>query len=182
MTLNETDAKLFYELLFPLLDYVNKKFGVNPRMGKIHGARHSDPMAVKEIANALWDNAEVIDEYLKKQGALISEENREIVRSWKRRIGDDFILERNLKSGSVFISCTTDEVYLVKGIISPWEEVLYDMAPPIMLNAVLIPFRDVIISDGLVLPYGVSFGPNSREGFREAYMTAKKSGAVRKSL
>lgn len=39
MTLNKEDAELFYELWFPLLDFVNKKFAVNPQMGKIYGAK-----------------------------------------------------------------------------------------------------------------------------------------------
>lgn len=81
MVLSKEDAELFYELWFPLLDFVNKKFYVNPGMGKIHRAKSSDPVKVKEIANVLWDNVQVIDEYLKKYGKTISEENKSIIQS-----------------------------------------------------------------------------------------------------
>lgn len=182
MTLSKEDAELFYELWFPLLDFVNKKFNVIPSMGKIHGAQHSNPALVKEVANVLWDNVQVIDEYLAEHEAEISEEHRSIIEGWKRRIGDDFILERHLKSGSVFIASHTEEVYLVSGIISSWEEIFYYRSPPIMLNAVLIPFRDVIISDGLVLPYNVAFGRNYSSEWKDIYMAAKKSGTFHKTL
>lgn len=182
MTLSKEDAELFYELWFPLLDFVNKKFNVIPSMGKIHGARHLDPALVKKVANALWDNVQVIDEYLAKREGDISEEHRGITESWKRRIADDFILERHLKAGSVFIASHTKEVYLVSGIISSWEEMFYYRSPPIMLNAVLIPFRDVVISDGLVLPYNIAFGRNYASEWKDIYMTAKKSGTLHKTL
>lgn len=182
MILNKEDAKIFYELWFPLLDFVNEKFTVNPHMGKIHGAKSSDPNEVKEIANVLWDNVQVIDEYLKIYGTALSDENCSIIKGFKRRIADDFILERHLKSGSVFISSHTNEVFLVSGIISSWEEIFYYRSPPIMLNAVLIPFRDVIISDGLVLPYNASFGRGYSSGLKNIYMTAKKLGSIHITL
>lgn len=182
MTLSKEDAELFYELWFPLLDFVNKKFNVNPSMGKIHGARHSDPAQVKEIANVLWDNVQVIDEYLEKHSSELPKEHLEIIDGWKRRICDDFILERNLKSGSIFISGHTDEVYLVSGIISSWEEIFFYRSPPIMLSATLIPFRNVIISDGLVSAYNVVFGGNYSSEWKDIYMAAKKSGSIHKAL
>lgn len=54
MTLCKEDAELYYELWFPLLDFVNEKLKVNPTIGKIHGAQSLNIVEVKEIANALW--------------------------------------------------------------------------------------------------------------------------------
>lgn len=182
MTLSKEDAELFYELWFPILDFVNEKMKVNPAIGKIHGARHSDPAQVKEIADVLWNNVQVIDEYLEKHRSEFPKEHLEIIDGWKRRVCDDFILVRNLKSGSIFISAHTEKVYLVKGIISSWEEMFFYRSPPIMLSATLIPFRGVIISDGLVSAYNVAFGNNYSSGWRDIYMTAKKCGSIHKAL
>lgn len=182
MTLCKEDAELYYELWFPLLDFVNEKMKVNPTIGKIYGAQSLNIVEVKEIANALWGDVRMIDEYLERCGSEFSEEHRSIIEGWKRRICDDFILERNLKSGSIFISAHTEEVYLVSGIISSWEEIFYYRSPPIMLSAVLIPFRDVIISDGLVSAYNVMFGGNYSSELKDIYMTAKKRKVIRKSL
>ena len=81
-----------------------------------------------------------------------------LFRSWKRQIRGKFVLERHLKKGSVFISMDDEQVYQVSGIVSSWKEMLYFTPVPVLLEAVLIPFRDVIISDGLVIPYKVEIG------------------------
>ena len=72
-------------------------------------------MDVKEIANRLWEDVSIIDEYLKECENL-PEEHKEIVRSWKRRIKGKFMMERHLKKGTIFISMENEEVYQVSGI------------------------------------------------------------------
>lgn len=42
--------------------------------------------------------------------------------------------------------------------------------------------RDVIISDGLVMPYNIVIGKNMAKQFKNVYMSAKKSGTLIKSL
>jgi hypothetical protein len=51
-----------------------------------------------------------------------------------------------------------------------------------MLEAVLLPFRDKIITDGLVIPYNIVFGRETAADFKDAYMDAKKSGKIRFSM
>lgn len=57
---------------------------------------------------------------------------------------------------------------MVKGLFSTWEEMLGKS--PVLLDAVLIPFRGSIISDGLVVPYRIRFGKGAAEDFKEMYM------------
>ena len=96
---------------------------------------------------------------------------------WKRCKPGRYILERHLKKGSVFISAEDGGVYMVKGLCSTWEEMLGET--PVLLDAVLIPFRDSIISDGLVVPYRIYFGKGARADFKDAYMNAKKNQTIR---
>ena len=124
----------------------------------------------------------IIEEYLRSRKNRISEDDAAILSSWKRRIADDFFLERHLKSGSVLISSSTGEVYLVSGIISSWEGIFYYRNPSIMINAVLIPFKNVIISNGLVLPYNMYFGTNAKAGFKEQYMHSKKNVLIHRFI
>lgn len=42
--------------------------------------------------------------------------------------------------------------------ITSWEDMFFYSLLPILLKATPIPFRDKIISDGLVIPYNVCFG------------------------
>ena len=69
---------------------------------------------------------------------------------------------------------------MVKGLFSTWTEMLGES--PVLLDAVLIPFRDSIISDGLVVPYRICFGKGAREDFKEAYMNAKRNHTIRFSI
>ena len=75
-----------------------------------------------------------------------------------------------------------EQVYQVLGIVSSWEEMFFYRRPPIMLEAALMPFRDAIISDGLVLPYNIMIGGNMARSFKDVYMAVKKSGRLYKSL
>ncbi len=65
-------------------------------------------------------------------------------------------------------------------LFSTWEEMLGEA--PVLLDAVLIPFQGSIISDGLVVPYQIYFGKGAKEGFKDAYMNAKRNNAIRFSI
>ena len=181
MTLSQEDGQLYYKLWLPLLDYVNKKYRINSKMKSIATAKSLNPADVKEVANKLWSEVTVIDDYLKENEDL-SEEHKEIVRSWKRRIQGKFLMERHLKKGTIFISMENEEVYQVSGIISSWEELFFGAPMPLMMEATFIPFRDVIISDGLVLPYNILIGGGMKRMFKDVYMSAKKSGKIHRTL
>ena len=149
MRLEQSDAELFYQLWFPLLDFVNRKYHVCPETEKIGPSQGVDPRDAKAIANYLWSHTEVIEEYLAV--AELPNEYAQIVAGWKQCKPGRYILERHLKKGSVFISVEDEAVYMVKGLFSTWSEMLGNS--PVLLDAVLLPFQDSIISDGLVVPY-----------------------------
>ena len=141
MRLEYCDVELFYQLWFPLLDFVNRTYHVCPETEMIDREQGVDPCDAKAIADYLWSHTAVLEEYSK------------IVAGWKRCKPGRYIVERHLKKGSVFISAEDGAVYMVKGLFSTWEEMLGGC--PVLLDAVLIPFRDIIISDGLVAPYSI---------------------------
>lgn len=112
----------------------------------------------------------------------MDEEKTEIVNSWKKAIHGKFIVERHLRKGSVLISVDNNEVYIVKGIYSSWREILENFSMPQVVEATLMPFKDVIIHDGIVAPYGVCLGKNMSEQSKQIYLTAKANGNLHYSL
>lgn len=178
MKLSKEDGQLFYKLWLPLLDYVNRKYRINRGMKKMGGEKKLDSAAAKQIADRLWDDVSVIDEYLAEYADDMPEDHKNIIHSWKCRVKGTFILERHLKSGSIFISMEDERVYKVCGIVSSWEEMFPCIPVPIVLEAVFIPYRDVLISDGLVIPYNVAIGPSMAKQLKALYMTAKKNGTL----
>lgn len=175
MRMEYPDVELFYRLWFPLLDFVNRKYHVCSDTELIDEEQSVDLQAAKAVADYLWAHTAVLDEYLAV--AELPEEYAQIVAGWKRCKPGRYILERHLKKGSVFLSAKDRAVYMVKGLCSTWEEMLGEA--PVLLDAVLIPFRDNIISDGLVVSYSVYFGKGARADFKEVYMTAKKNQTIR---
>lgn len=93
-----------------------------------------------------------------------------------------FLMERHLKKGTIFISFENEEVYQVSGITSRWEEMFYGAPMPLMLEAAFMPFRDVIISDGLVMPYNILIGSGMKRMVKDVYMAAKKNGRIHRTL
>lgn len=74
MKLTDEDGKLFYKLWLPLLDYVNEKKGIKPDLHEIHLAKTLNPNEVKEVANALWRETNLIDAYLSENEGMEKEE------------------------------------------------------------------------------------------------------------
>ena len=181
MTLSEKDGQLFYKLWLPLLDYVNETCKVNKKVKNMANAESLNPQEVKEIANVLWNDVTLIDQYLAECGTEIPDEHKEIIYSWKRCVQGRFVMERHLKKGTIFIS-EDNKVYQVQGIISSWEEMFFHAPMPLLMEATFMPFRDVIISDGLVMPYNIVIGKNMAKQFKDIYMEAKKSGNVIRTL
>ena len=178
MRLERSDAELFYRLWFPLLEFVNRKYRVCPEAGPIDQEMGVDACDAKAIADYLWSHTGIIEEYLAV--TKLPDEHARIVAGWKQCKAGRYILERHLKKGSVFISAEDGAVYMVKGLFSTWAEMLGES--PVLLDAVLIPFRDSIISDGLVTPYNIYFGKGAREDFNDAYMNAKRNRTIRFSI
>ena len=75
-----------------------------------------------------------------------------------------------------------EEVYQVSGIISSWRETFYGASMPLILVATFMPFRDVIISDGLVIPYNILVRGGMKRMFKDNYMAAKKSGRILQTI
>lgn len=178
MRLEQSDAELFYRLWFPLLDFVNSKYHVCPETEKIDQTTGVDACDAKVIADYLWSHTGVIEEYL--EVSKLPDEYAQVVAGWKRCKPGRYILERHLKRGSVFISAKDGTVYIVKGLFSTWAEMLGES--PVLLDAVLIPFRGSIISDGLVVPYNIHFGKGATDDFKEVYMNAKRNQTIQLSI
>lgn len=180
MHLSEDDTRLFYKIFFRILDYVNEKKQVVPELGKMYGATELDPNLVAKVAQCLWENDSLIDSFLQESSDL-DEEEAEILRGWKKHITGDFFIERHLKSGSAFIG-ENDQVFMVSGISEDLEEDFWGVDLPVLVTSTLIPFKGVIITDGLNARKNVFFGGGVKSMLKETYLKAKSEGRIIKSL
>lgn len=181
MMLSKEDGQLYYELLFPLLDYVNKKYRVRRKIKKMENVPSMALGDIKAVANRLYENVTVIDEYLSAHDE-IPEENKKIIEGWKKCFSGRFIMERHLKRGSILISIGDEKVYQVAGIKSTLEEMFRYAPMPLIVETTLLPFRDVIITDGVIMPYNVIIKGSMVQTLKDIYKKAKKNGKIVNSL
>lgn len=182
MVLTDKEAEQFYDLWIPLLDFVNQKYKLVKELYGMTSPKGLPLKSVALIASKLWKDRDVIDEFVLSGCKRMDEEETAIVSSWKRAIHGKFIVDRHLRNGSVLISVDNNEVYVVKGIYSSWREILQGYPMPQIVEATLIPFRDFIIHDGIVAPYGVCLSRNMSEQAKQIYLEAKSSGNLHYGL
>lgn len=172
-TVSREDAAFFYKLWIPMLEFTNQKYHVID--SDIHFIYRvpMNPNDTMQVAQFLWEHINCIDEYLDQE--KLPQEHEDIVRRWKERITDTFVIERHLKKGSIFISDKND-VYLVKGLYSSYEELVPCL--PVAVKITLLPFGNAIISDGLFIAYPVIIGPGLAKCYKATYMEAKNNKTI----
>ena len=180
MVLSKQDAELFFKLWLPLLRYGSEAYDLHAgKLVKPSGG--IDLYAAMEVAVAIWEDVTIIDEYLFRRTDM-NQAERDLVLTWKQAIHGRFALERHLRGGSIFISLDNNEVYLVKGITSSWQEMFDGQPMPVILTTTLLPFKGTIITDGLINAGNIAVGPGIRRDLKDTYMRAKDLGRIVKSL
>ena len=146
MYLSSEEAKLFFKLWLGLLSYTNQKYSVNPEITEMKSPKGLDIQKIGGIRNKLWENENVIDEYIEATGNL-TEHEIQIISDWKNnRISGEFIIVKHLKNYSVFMNIEKPvNLYGVIGISNSISEMIPSHALPIYVNATLIPFERKII-------------------------------------
>lgn len=179
MILAEQDAALFYRAWGALLTWVNGERKVVPPFPRPTPGHPIDPLLATKVRDVLWAEDALRDQFLVDKAAELSGAERELIASWKHRVRGKFVILNHLQKHSIFMS---DAAYCVRGIYTPLE-VMFPYVP-MFVEAVLIPFRDVIISDGLLQspPIQLSFGPGARRMFKREYSAARAAGRVHTQL
>jgi len=180
MTLSESDADLFFKLMWSLQFYVNAQFDINPGVNSIDDYINlslEDKFAVRE---RLFEETTLIDDYIAKNPDKFSQENLSIIEKWKKFVKESFHIERFLKSHAIFIA--DNKVYGVLGLYEDFDKLFHKSYLPLLSKAILLPFKGKIIYDGLLESYNVSFGSGIKRSLREDYLTAKQNGRIITSL
>ncbi|MDB4962586.1 MAG: hypothetical protein JWP01_2585 [Myxococcales bacterium] len=179
MILAPEDAALFYRAWWPLLTWVNDQRSIVPRFPRPSPDRPIGTALAKPIRDALWADDSLLEKFLTDGATELGVAERELVASWKDRVSGQFVVLKHLQKHSIFMS---KDVFGVVGIYSPLQELIPHV--PMFVDAVLLPFGDRIIIDGLLSSPGIqlSFGPGARRAFQEQYRKAQATSQVRTSL
>ena len=182
MQVSVEKGKLFYKLYAALLSYVNGKL-------KVIAEKFSDSRAYtamppeKRIAvrDALYQHRELIDQFVAENPAALPPDELAIVASWKHAVVGQFYIFRYLSRYTIFLGGSPNKAYAVLALADPFEEMVGPYLPR-LISAVLLPFRDRIIYDGLLSGYNITFGGGFRRGLNEEYKEAKEAYGIVASL
>lgn len=181
MNLSESDIVLFYKLWYALIWGINQNHGiVSPFEKPIYGQR-ADQQILLAVRNELWQNPHWIDEFLEdNEFGEFNEAERGILTRWRNEfVRGSFIIMQHTKKYSVFMDDKSKTLYGVNGISDSFRDMIPSSALPIMVKAVLIPFKDRIIYDSQLDVFNITFGSGMRSRFKETYnATKKKTGII----
>jgi len=182
MILSSTDSTRFYQIWWPLLKFVNAKENVVdnfPEDPYIEGVNPHDAVKIRDV---LWKSPNLLDDFIRANPAGLPEKDLQLAASWRNSLQGRFVIMRHLKKYSIFLRQEEPpSAFGVLGIMSPFEEII-GRSPPIMVEAVLLPFEGKIIFDGLLSSHNVYFGPGFRRSFNNAYRTAQELYGIKTSL
>jgi hypothetical protein len=177
MKLATKDTALFFKLMWRLQFYVNQKRRILPDVDSVEDYADVPSMERVQVRNVLWENPELIDAYVAENPHDLPDDELDIIRKWKRFVADTFQIFRYLKKHAIFIG-EGSQVYGVLALYDSLEEVLYGRRLPVMVQAVLLPFKGKIVYDGTLNFYNIHFGRGIRTGLNEEYMAAKQNDRI----
>lgn len=180
--LTKENVELFYKLHHALLFYANQHLrivGGVPTLEKFMEL----PLEKKvKVRNALYGRIALIDSFAAENPFNFSPGELEIVAGWKNLVKGTFYLLRYLKRHAIFLDDETpSKAYGVVALNNTFEEIL-GPGLPIMLKAVLLPFKGQIVYDGFMVAYRVIFGGGIRRSLNDDYQEAKHKFGIITSL
>ena len=181
MKLSTEDARLFFNLMWKLQFYVNRRQGILDGVTSAEAYAELSTEDRIEVRNTLWENPGLIDAYVTENPDELPAHELEIVRNWERFVSGTMQIFRYLKKHTIFVG-EDSRVYGVLGLHDNIEDTLYGRRLPIMVQAVLLPFKGKIVYDGILPFYNVYFGGGIRSGLKEAYMAAKQNDRILTTL
>lgn len=180
MLLSHDDAAQFFRLMWGLQFYVNQQRQLVPNVDSGEAYARLDSQQKIVVRDALWECSDFIEAYLQANPDKRSDEELMLIGKWKGFVAGKFYIFRYLKDHAVFMK--DSHVYGVKGLHDPFEVIFWGRPLPILVEAVLLPYKGQIIYDGMCRSYNIYFGGGIRGNLKEEYMAAKQNGRIQTSL
>ena len=184
MNLSPEDGRLFYKLYSALMFFANERLRVLDKpVADARAYEALPPQSRMLVRDALHGQQELIDQFVTGNPANLPGDELQIVAGWKQALVGKFYVLRYLKKYTVFLSSggSPNKAYGVLGLADPIEEVIgYSL--PVLVNALLLPFKGQIIYDGLVSFFPISFGGGIKRMLNSEYNEARKAFGIITSL
>lgn len=178
MLLPPEEAALFLSLYQSLIGFAGGHLGGVAGIIDIKTFKSASAEAKAKARDKLLDNISLIDAFVEKNPAEFREKELFHVTKWEHFVRGDFIIERDLKNYTIFLN--DKELPKAYGVLGLTDEIvdIVPYPPPVMVTAVLLPWKGQIVCDGLISTYSIAFGRGISSGFRNSYHQAKTQGII----
>ena len=183
MNLSTAETELFYKLHGSWLAFANRELQIMPKNIPAEQVRRQPIELVAKLRDAAETRPDLLEQYLALNPDRLPPDELQIVAGWRHRIKGEFYIMKHLKAYSVLMSAEKPiHLYGVLGLYDPIEVVLGWTPLPVLVQTVLLPFRNRIIYDGLMSRYRLTFGPGIRSSLNETYRRLKAREGIVESL
>ena len=183
MLLELPDVELFFRLHRTFMFFVNQRLKVIPDdLATPEEFAALSPQVRLKVRNAFLAHVDLIESFVAENPAHLTEDELNIVRSWRHLVAGKFYVFRELAKYTFFLSSTEPAIaYGVLALAQPFEELVGPYLP-VLTQTVLLPFKGRIVYDGLLNSYRISFGPGIRRSLNESFKDAKARHGIVTSL
>jgi Domain of unknown function (DUF6398) len=174
MLLDPQELALFFRLHRTLMFFVNQRLQPIPDKPTTPGDFAGlSPEKRLTVRGAFLAHLDLIDAFVGENSAQLPEEELVIVHSWRQLVTGKFYVFRELKKYTVFLSTSEPPIaYGILALAQPFEELIGPYLP-VLVEAVLLPFKDKIVYDGLMTAFPISFGAGIKRMLNEGFKKAK---------
>ncbi|MDD4188291.1 MAG: SEC-C metal-binding domain-containing protein [Bacilli bacterium] len=168
------DSLLFYKLYTSLMAFTNQKYKIIKDVNSAKDFINSNGTVKADysvkIREKMWEDENIIKEFLEITD--LPNEEAEIVKSWKKRITECFVLYK-YESGLAILISNNNIIYGVAGISNPISENIPAHNLPAFVELTLLPFKDKIIYDSILQTYNISMKDGIKKIFNDTYEKLK---------
>ena len=173
MILNDEQNDRFFDTMDSLLYYVNERFRVVEGFS-LDFATALDDVKGSLVARTLWDNVEIIDEFVRDNPHHLSQRHLQTALGWKNALPGLYTLVRYqsgravlMGEAGVFSVCGV--TYELDGEIGP---------APAYVELVLLPFDDLIVYDGFLQAYDTEGTPAELQRIQDEFENRCAQGGI----
>jgi len=183
MLLEPRDVEQFFRLHRTLMFFVNQRLNVIPdKLATPEEFAALSPGVRVKVRDALNANVDLIESFVDENPAHLSPDELDIVRSWRNLVAGKFYVFRELAKYTVFLSTPSPAIaYGVLALSQPFEDLIGPYLP-VLTQTVLLPFKGMVVYDGLMSSYNISFGPGIRRNLNQDFKEAKARHGIVTSL
>jgi len=183
MLLDRIELDLFFRLHRAFMFFVNQRLKVIPdKIASPQALAELSPQLRIKVRDAFLENIDLIESFVAENPAHFSDDELDIVHSWRHLVHGKFYVFRELTKYTVFLSATDPAIaYGVVALSQPFEDLIGPHLP-VLTQTVLLPFKDNIVYDGLITGFNISFGTGIRRGLNESFKEAKARHGIVASL